>query len=94
MGCRCRCQNDSCMGVHGDEEGLVEYDRMSRDITWSGEEPRRISQNLLSGGCHMDEEEGMIDRVVVDYNCGTSKPLPPFQVQNSRKNHGRGTNPV
>ena len=31
-------KDDSCIVVHGDEEWVRDYEKMSEDIVWSGEE--------------------------------------------------------
>ena len=48
----------------GDEEWVRDYEKMSKDIVWSGEE--EITEP--ADGDHMEEEDAMIDRVVVSHD--------------------------
>ena len=59
-------QDDSCVVVNADEEWLKEYERMSEDITWSGEEDISITEP--SDGCPMEEKETTIDGVVIAHD--------------------------
>ena len=57
-------EDDSYVVVHGGEELVRDYGKMSEDIVWCGEE----NFTELANGDHMEEEEAMIDRVVVSHN--------------------------
>ena len=57
-------EDDFCMEVHGDEEWVIDYEKLSENIVWSGD------QNITEPAKrdHMEEEEVTIDRVIINHD--------------------------